>query len=131
MIAAADYPLLDVFFTILIFFAWVAWISMVFTVLGDVFRRDDISGWGKAGWSLFIIAVPFLGVLTYVVTQSSNMAARNQARAQANRSEFDEYVRSVAATDGPATQIQTAKELLADGSITDAEFDSIKAKALA
>jgi hypothetical protein len=131
MLAAADYPLLDVFWTILIFFAWVAWIWTVVTVLGDVFRRHDLSGWGKAGWTIFVIALPFLGVLTYLIAHSKDMAERNITEAQASRAQFDDYVRSVSATDGPAAEIEKAKGLLDSGSITAAEFESIKAKALA
>jgi hypothetical protein len=131
MLAAADYPLLEVFWTILIFFAWVAWIWMVFTVLGDLFRRRDLSGWGKAAWTVFVIALPFIGVLSYLVVHSHDMAERNMKESQAARDQFDDYVRTVAATDGPAAEIEKAKGLLDSGSITPAEFDSIKTKALA
>jgi hypothetical protein len=131
MIIAADYPLLQVFWTILIFFAWVAWIWVVITVLGDVFRRRDLSGWGKAGWTIFVIALPFLGVLTYLVAHSGDMAERNAKESQAAKAQMDDYVRSVAASDGPATEIEKAKGLLDSGSITETEYDSIKAKALA
>ena len=131
MIIAADYPLLQVFWTILIFFAWVAWIWVVITVLGDVFRRRDLSGWGKAGWTIFVIALPFLGVLTYLVAHSGDMAERNAKESQAAKAQLDDYVRSVAPTDGPAAEIEKAKGLLDSGSITETEYDSIKAKALA
>ena len=131
MIIAADYPLLQVFWTILIFFAWVAWIWVVITVLGDVFRRRDLSGWGKAGWTIFVIALPFLGMLTYLVVHSGDMAERNAKESQAAKAQMDDYVRSVAASDGPATEIEKAKGLLDSGSITETEYDSIKAKALA
>jgi hypothetical protein len=131
MVAAADYPLLDVFWTILIFFAWVAWIWMVFTVLGDLFRRRDLSGWGKAAWTVFVIVLPFIGVLSYLVVHSNDMAERNMKESQAARDQFDDYVRTVAPTDGPAAEIEKAKGLLDSGSITPAEFDSIKTKALA
>jgi hypothetical protein len=131
VIAAADYPLLDVFWTILIFFVWVAWIWTVVTVLADVFRRRDLSGWGKAVWIIFVIAVPFLGVLAYLIGHSNDMAERNVKEAQVSRAQFDDYVRTVAASDGPAAEIQKAKGLLDSGSITGEEFESIKAKALA
>jgi hypothetical protein len=131
MLAAADYPLLEVFWTIVIFFAWVAWIWTVVTVLSDVFRRHDLSGWGKAGWTIFVIALPFVGVLTYLIAHSKDMAERNSTEAQASRAQFDDYVRSVSATDGPAGEIEKAKGLLDSGSITAAEFESIKTKALA
>jgi hypothetical protein len=131
VIAAADYPLLDVFWTIVIFFVWVAWIWTVVTVLADVFRRRDLSGWAKAAWIIFVIAVPFLGVLAYLIGHSNDMAERNVKEAQVSRAQFDDYVRTVAAGDGPATEIQKAKGLLDSGSITGEEFESIKAKALA
>lgn len=131
MMAAADYPLLEVFWTILIFFAWVAWIWMVITVLSDVFRRHDLSGWGKAAWTVFIVVLPFVGVLSYLVVHSGDMAERNTKEAQAAQSQFDDYVRSVAPTGGPAAEIEKAKGLLDSGSITKTEFDSIKARALA
>ena len=129
--AASNYPFLNIFWTILIFFAWVAWIWVVITVLGDVFRRRDLSGWGKAGWTIFVIALPFLGVLTYLVAHSGDMAERNAKESQAAKAQMDDYVRSVAASDGPATEIEKAKGLLDSGSITETEYDSIKAKALA
>jgi hypothetical protein len=131
MIIAADYPLLQVFWTILIFFAWVAWVWMVISVLGDVFRRRDLSGWGKAGWTIFVIALPFLGMLTYLVVHSGDMAERNAKESQAAQAQVDDYVRTVAGTDGPAAEIEKAKGLLDSGSITATEYDSIKAKALA
>jgi hypothetical protein len=131
MIIAADYPLLQVFWTILIFFAWVAWVWMVISVLGDVFRRRDLSGWGKAGWTVFVIALPFLGVLTYLVVHSGDMAERSAKESQAAQAQVDDYVRTVAGTDGPAAEIEKAKGLLDSGSITATEYDSIKAKALA
>ena len=131
MMIAADYPLLQVFWTILIFFAWVAWIWMVIIVLGDIFRRRDLSGWGKAAWTIFIVALPFIGVLSYVVVHSGDMAERNAKESQAAQAQFDDYVRNVAATDGPATEIEKAKGLLDNGTITEREYDSIKAKALA
>jgi hypothetical protein len=131
MIAAADYPLLQVFWTILIFFAWVAWIWMVITVLGDVFRRRDLSGWGKAAWTVLIVVLPFVGVLSYLVIHSGDMAERNAKESQAAQAQFDDYVRSVAPTGGPAGEIEKAQGLLDSGSITPGEFASLKAKALA
>ena len=131
MMIAADYPLLQVFWTILIFFAWVAWIWMVIIALGDIFRRRDLSGWGKAAWTIFIVALPFIGVLSYVVVHSGDMAERNAKESKASQAQFDDYVRNVAATDGPAAEIEKAKGLLDNGTITEGEYDSIKAKALA
>ena len=133
MIVAADYPFLDIFFTIVVFFAWVAWFSVLISVLGDVFGRDDMSGWGKAGWVLFVVVVPFLGVLVYLGTQGQQMAARKMAHAQAQRAQMDDYVREVAGTSGSggsAAEIAQAKTLLDSGAIDQAEFDRLKQKAL-
>jgi uncharacterized membrane protein YcjF (UPF0283 family) len=128
MLIAADYPFLEVFWTILVFFSWVVWIWIVVTVLIDLFRRDDISGWGKAAWVVFVIVLPFLGVLVYLVAQHDGMRERSAKQAQADKQAFDQYVRDAAG--GPASEIAKAKELLDSGAITQAEFDAIKAKAV-
>ena len=130
ILAASNYPFLNIFWTILIFFAWVIWIWIAITVLIDVFRRRDISGWGKAAWVVFVIVLPFLGVLTYLIFNHDGMAERGNKEAAASQAQFDDYVRKTAATGGPAGEIETAKKLLDSGTITQAEFDAIKAKAL-
>jgi len=112
----------------IIFFAWVIWIWIAITVLVDVFRRHDISGWGKAAWTVFIIVLPFLGVLIYLVAQHEGMRERSTKQAQAQQQAFDQYVRDAAG--GSAAEIAKAKELLDAGTITQAEFDAIQAKAL-
>ena len=101
MLIAADYPFMDVFWSMLIFFLWFAWLLLLFRIFADIFRRHDIGGWGKAAWSIFVIFLPFLGVLIYLIAEGSNMARRDVERAAASRAEFDEYVRSVAATPAP------------------------------
>jgi hypothetical protein len=126
---AADYPFLDVFWTIIIFFCWVIWIWIVITVFIDVFRRDDIGGWAKAGWVVFVIVLPFLGVLVYLIAQHDGMRERSVKQAQAQRQEFDQYVREAAG--GSAAEIAKAKELLDAGAITQEEFEALKKKALA
>ena len=131
MLVAADYPFLDVFWTMIIFFCWVIWIWMVIVIFSDIFSRHDISGWSKALWSVFIIVLPFLGVLVYLIANSKGMAERKMGQAQAQRAEFDSYVQNVAASSGPAHEIDKAKSLLDSGAITQAEFDALKAKALA
>jgi Short C-terminal domain/Phospholipase_D-nuclease N-terminal len=131
VVFAADYPFLEIFWTMLIFFAWVIWVWMVITVFIDVFRRDDLSGWGKAAWSLFIIVLPFLGVFIYLITQGRDMAERKAADVRASRAALDDRIRSVAASDGPSDQIAKAKQLLDSGAIDQAEFDQLKRKALA
>jgi Short C-terminal domain/Phospholipase_D-nuclease N-terminal len=131
MVLAADYPFLDILWTMLIFFAWVIWFWILIRVLVDVFRRHDISGWGKAGWTLFMIVVPFLGVLIYLIAHGQDMGKRDLEEARAQRAQFDDYVRSVAPEDGGAAQIAQAKSLLDNGTITQDEYDRLKAKALA
>jgi hypothetical protein len=129
MLIADDYPLLDVIWTMLVFFAWVIWFWLLITVFADLFRRHDVSGWAKAAWTLFVIVLPFLGVLVYLGTQGKGMAQRHAQSARAQQAQFDDYVRDVAG--GPTGEIAKAKELLDSGAISQAEFDQIKQKALA
>jgi hypothetical protein len=129
MLTAADYPFLNIFWTMIIFFAWLAYLWIVISVFIDLFRRDDIGGWGKAGWMVFVIVLPFLGVLVYLIAQHDGIRERSLGQARAERRAFDEQVR--AAAGGPATEIAQAKELLDKGAITEAEFESLKAKAMA
>jgi Phospholipase_D-nuclease N-terminal/Short C-terminal domain len=131
MVFAADYPFLDIFWTILIFFMWVIWIWILITVLMDLFRRHDIGGWGKAAWTLFVVVLPFLGVFMYLITQGGQMAERRSAEMQASRASFDSYVRDVASAKSPGDQIARGKELLDQGAIDQAEFEQLKRKALA
>jgi hypothetical protein len=126
---AADYPFLEVLWTLLVFFVWVAWFWLLITIAVDVFRRRDIGGGKKALWLLFMLFIPFVGVLIYLIINHDEMAQRNLERAKAERAQFDEYVRDTAG--GAATEIDKAKQLLDSGAITQAEFDAIKAKALA
>jgi Phospholipase_D-nuclease N-terminal len=131
MILAADYPFLNIFWTMILFFSWVIWIWMLVVILTDVFRRRDISGWAKAAWTVFLIVLPFIGVLTYLIVQGEGMNARRIEESQVAKSQFDDYVKTVAAQDAPAAQIERAKGLLDSGTITAVEFESLKAKALA
>jgi hypothetical protein len=130
---AADYPFMDVLWTMIIFFCWVVWIWMMIAILSDVFRRRDISGWAKAGWTVFLIVLPFLGALIYIVSNHDGMADRRVKETQVAQAQFDDYVRSVARNggDGAAAEIEKGKRLLDGGAITQAEFDAIKAKAIA
>jgi type VI protein secretion system component VasK len=130
---AASYPFLDVLWTMVIFFLWVAWFWLLFGVWGDLFRREDISGWGKTAWLIFTLVVPFLGVFVYLVSQGKGMTSRNLEAQQAQKQQFDSYVREAAAGggSGPTAEIERAKTLLDQGTITSAEFDAIKQKALA
>jgi Short C-terminal domain/Phospholipase_D-nuclease N-terminal len=130
-VLAADYPFLDLFWTMLIFFLWIMWIWLLFTILADVFRRHDISGWAKTAWIVFVILLPFLGVFVYLITQNVGMTERNLERTRAQRDQFDDYVRQTAGAGGAASEIDKAKQLLDSGAITQSEFEAIKQKALA
>ena len=131
MVIATDYPFLNILWTMIIFFTWVVWIWIMIVILTDVFRRRDISGWGKAAWIVFLIVLPFLGALVYLIAQHDGMADRGAEQAKAQQAQADDYVRSVAGSGGPAAEIDRAKQLLDSGAITQSEFDTIKAKALA
>ena len=129
---AVSYPFLDLMWTMLVFFLWIMWIWLLFTVFADIFRRHDLSGWGKAGWLIFAILLPFLGVFIYLITQNVGMTERNLERSRAQRDQFDDYVRTTAGGGGgAAAEIDKAKQLLDSGAITQAEFEALKLKALA
>ena len=133
LLIAADYPFLDVFWTMILFFCWVAWIWMLVLILSDVFRRD-MSGWTKAAWCIFLIILPFLGAFIYLIANGSDMSKRNIEQAAQQQKQFNEYVQSVASSGGSAGsagEISRAKELLDSGAITQEEFNQLKAKALA
>jgi Short C-terminal domain/Phospholipase_D-nuclease N-terminal len=127
----ADYTFLDVLWTMIIIFAWVIWFWLLITVFADVFRRRDISGWTKTLWIIFVIILPFLGVFIYLIAEHDGMAERSTREIQTQQAQMDAYVQSVAGSGGPAAEIDRAKKLLDSGAITQAEFDAIKAKALA
>ena len=112
MVIAADYPFLDVFWTMVIFFAWVIWIWMMITILTDVFRRHDIGGVAKAAWVIFMILLPFLGVLVYLISQHQHMAERELKAAESMQRQTDDYIRTVASGDGAAGEIERGKALL-------------------
>jgi hypothetical protein len=131
LMLAADYPFLDVLWTMLVFFLWVMWFWLLFMIWGDIFRRQDLSGWGKTGWLVFTIVLPFLGVFVYLISQSKGMQERGIEQARAQRAEFDTYVRETAGSGGAAAEIEKAQALLASGAITQAEFEALKQKALA
>jgi Phospholipase_D-nuclease N-terminal/Short C-terminal domain len=124
----ADYQFGEVFWTIVVFFAWFAWIWIAVTCFIDIFRRDDIGGVHKAVWVVFIIVIPFLGVLVYLIAQHDGMRDRQLNQAKQQQQAFDSYVKQTAG--GSASEIAKAKELLDAGTISQDEFDSIKAKAL-
>ena len=128
----ADYTFFDLFWSLLVFFIWVMWFWLLFTIWFDIFRRDDISGGAKTLWLLFTILIPFLGVFVYLIKENDGMMKRAQARSQRDRQQFDEYVRQTASsgTGSAAEEIARGKELLDRGVITQDEFDVLKANAL-
>jgi hypothetical protein len=127
----ANYSFGDVMWSFLVFFAWVIWFWLLITVFADVFRRHDISGWGKTGWIILVILIPYFGVFIYLIAEHEGMADRNMSQAKQSQAQFDDYVKTVASSGDPTAQIANAKQLLDSGAITQAEFDQIKGKALA
>jgi hypothetical protein len=130
LISATSYPFLNVLWDILIIFAWILFIWIAIVVFTDIFRRRDISGWGKAGWVILIVILPWIGVLIYLIANHDGMAERSEKQTRAAQAQFDDYVRQTAGKGGPANEIDTAKKLLDAGTISQAEFDAIKAKAI-
>ena len=132
MVIAADYPFLNILWSMIIFFVWVVWIWIMIIILTDVFRRRDLSGWGKAGWTVFLIVLPFLGAFVYLIAEGKNMADRRAEEVRGQQAQFDDYVKTVAGDGGgAAAEIAKAKQLLDSGAITQTEFDQLKTKALA
>jgi Phospholipase_D-nuclease N-terminal len=131
MILATSYPFLEVFWTILIFFGFVIWLWLLFTVIADIFRRHDASGWVKVLWIIVLIILPFLGVFIYLIAEHKGLTERAAKQQKAAEEQTAQYVRSVAGQSDPASQIANAKTLLDNGTISQAEFDQIKQKALA
>jgi predicted PurR-regulated permease PerM len=128
MIVASTF--LDVLWTMLLVFAWISFFMLLFYALADLFSRHDASGWKKAVWIVFMLVLPFVGVLSYFIANGSAMAERRMGEAQAAQAATDEYIRQVAGTSTPADEIATAKQLLDSGAITPGEFDRIKTQAL-
>jgi type VI protein secretion system component VasK len=122
---------LDFLWTMIIIFFMVAFFMILFQVIGDLFRRDDISGAKKVLWIIFLVLAVFLGVFIYLIVNGNGMRERQMAQMKESQQQFDSYVRETAGSGGSADEIAKAKGLLDAGTITQAEFDAIKAKALA
>src|SRR5256885_353180 len=122
VLASAEYPFLNLMWTMLVFFCWIAWFWLLFVAFGDLFRRTDVSGWAKAGWTVLVIVLPFLGVLLYLITQGRHLVERQRSREAGYVSTWDTT---------SAAQIAEARRLLDEGIIDDAEFQALKRKALA
>jgi hypothetical protein len=129
-IAAADYPFLEVMWSMFVFFAFVIWIWLLITVFADIFRRRDCGGGKKALWIIFVIVLPYIGVLAYLIAQHDGMAQRSSEQVKAIKAQQDEYIKSVAGSSSPSDQIAQAKQLLDSGAINQSEFDALKQKAL-
>jgi Short C-terminal domain len=127
---AYDYPLMGAFWTFLWFFLWVIWLMLLFKVIFDIFRSDDLGGWGKALWLIFVIVLPFLGVFVYLIARGHDMGKRDIDHARAQQQAFDSYVKDVAST-GSADELAKLADLKERGVISDAEFEQQKAKLLA
>ncbi|KOU30624.1 membrane protein [Streptomyces sp. WM6372] len=127
---AVDYPLLNMFWTMMLIFIWVLWFMLLFRIIGDIFRDDDLSGWAKTGWMIFVIIVPFLGVFVYVIARGRGMGERELRRAQRNEEEFRSYVQSAAGA-SQSEELARLAELRDRGDISAAEFEQAKAKVLA
>ena len=129
---AYDYPLGGVFLSFLYFFLFFIWIWILITVFMDIFRSPDLSGWMKALWSIFVIILPFLGVFIYLIARGGKMQERKLQDAAQQKQAFDSYVRETAGSSGDvASQLSRLADLKAKGALTDAEFESQKAKLLA
>ena len=131
ILASNNYPFLEVFWTILIFFAFIVWLWILFTVFTDIFRRHDTSGFVKVLWIIFIIIIPYFGSFIYLIVEHKGMTERAIEAQKNAQAQVDQYVKSVAGAGDPAEQIAKGKQLLDSGAITQAEFDQIKQKALA
>jgi uncharacterized membrane protein YcjF (UPF0283 family) len=127
----ANYNFASFLWDVLVIFAFVIWFWMLIVVIGDLFSRHDISGWAKAAWIILIIVVPYFGVFIYIIAEHSGMAERRTQQLRAQQAQMDDYVRSVASSGSSTDEIAKGKQLLDSGAITQAEFDQIKAKALA
>lgn len=124
-------PLLDLFWTMLMLFLWIAWFWLLVSVIADIFRSHDLSGWGKAAWVAFTILIPWLGVLAYVLARGDGMAGRSSQRAQDAMDARRDYVREAAGTPSASDEIARLAELRDAGTLTDEEFQAQKARTLA
>ncbi|MFI6446802.1 SHOCT domain-containing protein [Kitasatospora sp. NPDC050543] len=132
-----DYPLLNLFWTMMWFFLWIMWLFLLFRIVVDIFRSHDLGGWGKAGWLIFVIILPFLGVLVYLVARGGKMGERDLQDARNREAAFQEYVRQAAATSegaaggSQADQLAKLAELKRSGDLSQEEFEQAKARLLA
>lgn len=134
----SNYPLLNVFWTMLEFFLWILWFFLLFKIITDLFRDHSLSGWAKAGWILLVIVLPYLGVLLYVIIRGRSMGERDREQAQQAEAAFQQYVRQAAAAPGSGggtgsnhvDELARLADLKASGALTDEEFQKAKDKLL-
>jgi phospholipase D-like protein len=131
MVVATNWTFGELMWSFLVFFAWILFFWMLFAIIADIFRRHDISGWGKAGWIIFVCVLPFVGIFVYLIANSKGMAERNMKEVQTAQADTDAYIRSVAGSSDPAETIAKGHDLLEKGAITQSEFEQRKASALA
>ncbi len=127
---AYDYPVMGVFWSMLYFFLFFIWIMLLFRVFADIFRSHDMGGFAKTLWVLFVIVAPFLGVFIYIIARGKSMGERDMAQAQAQQEAFKSYVQQTAGTGGTADELAKLADLMNSGAITQAEYDTAKAKVL-
>ncbi|MET8564618.1 PLDc N-terminal domain-containing protein [Streptomyces flaveolus] len=131
---AYDYPALSVFWSMLVFFVWIMWFILLFRVVTDIFRDDGLGGWGKAGWLVFVVVLPFLGVFVYLIARGRHMGRREAEQARARQQAVDDYIRRAAWADAPLSSADELAKLSAmrtHGDITDDEFRRAKELVLA
>jgi hypothetical protein len=129
-VLAYDFPLLAAFWTVMFWFLWVAWILLLFRVIVDIFRSRDLGGGGKAFWALFVVVVPWLGVLVYLVSRGGSMAERDVEQAVAQEEAIQTYIRQTAGSGSTADELSKLAALHAQRVITDSEYAQQKAKLL-
>ncbi|MFI5637352.1 SHOCT domain-containing protein [Streptomyces goshikiensis] len=128
---AYDYPVLGAFWTVMWIFLWVLWLILLFRIIVDVFRDHEMNGWIKALWLLFIILIPFLGVLVYVIARGRDMGRREFKHAQDQQQAFSSYIRETAKSGSATEELERLSQLKAKGVLTEEEFQQAKQKLLA
>lgn len=126
-----DYPLLNLFWTMLVFFGWVIWLFLLFRVFADLFRDHEMNGWAKAGWTIVVIVLPLLGVLIYLVVRGGGMARRDAAEAQRQEERFRSYVRDTAQAPSTADELAKLAALKDKNAISADEYERAKSRILA
>jgi flagellar biosynthesis/type III secretory pathway M-ring protein FliF/YscJ len=129
--ASSDYPALNVFWTIFEIFAFIVWFWLLFVVLTDVFRSRDMSGWAKAAWTIFVIFLPLVGILAYLIVRGRSMRDRSAAAAMQQEEAFRSYVQEAAGSGSTADQLSKLADLRQRGVISPDEFEQQKSKVLA